>query len=650
MRIVCDIETNGLYRDVSKIHCIVAKDLDSGKLFIFADEYIHIPVANSKLDYTDGSISDGVRFVQDADEVIGHNWVDYDCRVLKKLRPQFIIDLDKYTDTLLLSHMLHPHKSRNPLCPPSKETAAGRRQIGPHSLENWGYDVGLGKIEYEEWDSYDYKMLERCVSDVEITHRVYTRLLNDMNGTDWSESIRLEKWFRFVISEQEAHGWYIDMPSVMKYSADLSNQLELLRNRASELIPLQPNNLGPIKDPIKIDGTPKKKLVDWYNQLDVRFFRLSDVVGSFTRVGFEPLNLESPKQRIDYLLRTGWVPTEYNVKTDNNGKPVYDRKGQTIPTTPKLTEDSVKGNEVGELMSHYLALSHKLKMLEGWKQRLRDDNCLEAGGVTCGTNTGRMRHRAVVNVPKVGEPYGEELRSIFAVRPGYRLVGTDLSALENRIIGHYVMPIPDGREYTRRLEEDDPHDHTVKLFNRIGLPISRNQAKAVNYSLSYGAQGAKLAEIVGCNLNDGKRARDVWWKDRQPVLTLTRMIEASLSKRGQLDARGKLQHNAYIKGLDGRKVFVRSKHSLLNSLIQNAGSVIHKHVTVEVYKGIQVLGLDAHFVGNFHDEIQCEVLEKDVDRYIQLVLDCIKESGNYFKLRVPMSGEAKIGNNWAQTH
>jgi hypothetical protein len=427
---------------------------------------------HSKIDYVDGSIEDGARFIQEADLVVGHNWVDYDCRVLKKLYPWFKIDLKKYADTLLLSHMLEPHRTRHFRCPPSKETIAGRRQIGPHSLENWGYEVGLGKVEYEDWETYDYKMLQRCIGDVEITHRVYNLLVGKMEGEDWKEAVDLEKAFRYIISEQEAHGWRIDTHTMKDHISHLTVQIEDLKTKAESLIPPQPVNKGPIKDPIKKDGTPKKKLTDWYNTLDVRFFRISDVGGSFTRIAFEPLNLESPKQRIDYLLKHGWTPTEYNFKKNEQGKPVYDKRGMTIPTTPKLTEDSVEGHEVGELMTHYLTLSHKLKSLNGWAEKLRDDGCLEAGGVTCGTNTGRMRHKVVVNVPKVGEFFGSEMRSIFSCRKGYKLVGTDLSALENRIIGHYVAPIPGGVEYARRLEEDDPHDHTVKLFSRLGLPIN----------------------------------------------------------------------------------------------------------------------------------------------------------------------------------
>jgi hypothetical protein len=159
-RFVVDIETDGLYQDVTKIHCIVAKDIDTGDIFKCGPALI----------------DDILRDLEKADQIIGHNFIDYDMRVIEKLYG-IKLDVNKITDTLLLSHMLYPHHSRHPDAPASKETSSGRRAIGPHSLENWGYYLGLGKIEYEDWSKFTPEMLERCKGDVEITERLYKYFL-----------------------------------------------------------------------------------------------------------------------------------------------------------------------------------------------------------------------------------------------------------------------------------------------------------------------------------------------------------------------------------------------------------------------------------------------------------------------------------------
>jgi len=160
-----DIETNGLYEEVTKVHCIVAKDMSTGIVYKYHNELGEHEV---------NSIREGLLHLKSADPIVGHNFIDYDMRVINKLY-ELELNVDKIVDTLLLSHMLNPHMSRHPRCPASKETVAGRRMIGPHSLENWGYYLGIGKIEYEDWTTFTPEMLERCKGDVEITHRLYNK-------------------------------------------------------------------------------------------------------------------------------------------------------------------------------------------------------------------------------------------------------------------------------------------------------------------------------------------------------------------------------------------------------------------------------------------------------------------------------------------
>lgn len=155
MRLVVDIEVNGLYQDATEIHCIVAKDIDSGKVFTVTqdiDEFCKQALPKAK-------------------EIIGHNFIDYDMRVIEKLHG-VKLDVNKIIDTYLLSVMLNPSRRKHPDCPKSKLVGEKRKPIGPHSLEAWGYKVGRGKVEHEQWDKFTPNMLRRCVTDVEITELV----------------------------------------------------------------------------------------------------------------------------------------------------------------------------------------------------------------------------------------------------------------------------------------------------------------------------------------------------------------------------------------------------------------------------------------------------------------------------------------------
>lgn len=264
-------------------------------------------------------------------------------------------------------------------------------------------------------------------------------------------------------------------------------------------------------------------------------------------------------------------------------------------------------------------------------------------------NTARAVHRGVVNIPRVGDDFGTELRSLFIAREGKVILGADLSALENRLAGHFTWDFDNG-EYAKRLMEEDPHTNTVNLFSNIGLPIDRNTAKACNYGLGYGCRPEKLQAILKCTLPLAKQAFDLWWADRQVMLKLQEQLLSALDGRGQLVSKFRLAEGAYILGIDGRKLFVRSTHSLVNSLIQNAGSLINKFITSYIYAQIEKRSLDAHFILQFHDEVQIELVESDIPAMRELIIDATNACNKYYNLRVPMLLDVKVGKNWANTH
>ena len=51
-----------------------------------------------------------------------------------------------------------------------------------------------------------------------------------------------------------------------------------------------------------------------------------------------------------------------------------------------------------------------------------------------------------------------------------------------------------------------------------------------------------------------------------------------------------------------------------------------------------------------HDELQFECDPDIAEDFGKLAVDCIRIAGEKFKIRVPLTGEYKIGRNWAETH
>jgi DNA polymerase I-like protein with 3'-5' exonuclease and polymerase domains len=215
------------------------------------------------------------------------------------------------------------------------------------------------------------------------------------------------------------------------------------------------------------------------------------------------------------------------------------------------------------------------------------------------------------------------------VEEGYKLVGIDASSLELRMLAHYMQD----EEFINEIIDGDIHTLNQKS---AGLE-SRDQAKTFIYALIYGAGDAKLGRVVGGNQKDGKRLREQFFDSNPSFKSLRDKVQRASAKN-------------FLKGLDGRKLLIRTQHAALNTLLQGGGAIVMKRGLVMLDAAIKLNTLDAKFVANIHDEWQMEVRE-DIANFVgELAVNCIIKAGEYYNLRCPMDGEYKIGENWSETH
>lgn len=116
----------------------------------------------------------------------------------------------------------------------------------------------------------------------------------------------------------------------------------------------------------------------------------------------------------------------------------------------------------------------------------------------------------------------------------------------------------------------------------------------------------------------------------------------------------KVEKQGWLKGLDGRRLTSRSKHSALNLLLQSAGAVVMKKATCILWDMLTEAGYkdgtDVLQVLHIHDEYQLYVREEIAHDVGKLAVEAIRKAGDHFGFRCPLDGEYKIGKNWAQTH
>jgi len=166
--LIFDLETDGLVRDVTQIHCMVIYDTDTDQTMVFNDQSFKAASDKPAAD----PIVRGIQLLEDADFISGHNIINYDLSVINKLYPWFR-RIGDCLDTLLLSRLYHPDL----MDLDKKKIWDGMplKLYGSHSLEAYGYRLGENKGDFgktSDWKCWSKEMQDYCIQDVKVTTKL----------------------------------------------------------------------------------------------------------------------------------------------------------------------------------------------------------------------------------------------------------------------------------------------------------------------------------------------------------------------------------------------------------------------------------------------------------------------------------------------
>lgn len=240
--------------------------------------------------------------------------------------------------------------------------------------------------------------------------------------------------------------------------------------------------------------------------------------------------------------------------------------------------------------------------------------------------------------------WGYECRSLFTVWEGWKLVGSDLAGIELRCLAHEMAKY-DGGAYGQVLLEGDIHAENQRLAELE----TRDTAKTFIYAFLYGAGDEKIGSIVSPlsspvqQAKIGKELKQRFLRNLPALNKVIRDIQRQASRK-------------YITGLDGRKLFVRSKHAALNTDLQGMGATIANWWLILIEDMLYERGLEYGWDKDFvfcawvHDEVQIacrEGLEKIVE---EVCVEAAAEAGRYLNFLLPVDASADNGFAWSDTH
>lgn len=611
--IVFDTETDGLLDSVTKIHCIVAQDLDSKEQYCFGPDKIQV----------------GLDLLSSADLLISQNGIKYDFPVIRKLYPFWSTNA-KIRDTLVCTHLLWPDIKE--LDFGQKFPDLPQKLYGRYSLEAWGYRLGELKGEFgktSDWQTFTPEMLEYCKQDVRVTVKLWDKI----KSKNYSEqAIELEHQFAEVIAQQERHGFCFNKKAAVELYSQLGQRRAEIEKELQAMIP---------------GWTEPMKQIAYYVASNGQQFATKKEAGKLAKtcvpgpvktkhIPFNPSSRDHISRAL--IERHGWKPKLLTP----GGMPQVDESVLSelpYPEAKLLNEAFLLEKRIGQLAEGKNA----------WL-KLEKNGRIHGEVNTNGAVTGRCTHNKpnIAQVPSIQKGpdkqvlygmaggYGHECRSLFGVPPGFKLVGADLSGLELRCLAHYMARY-DGGAYGRELVSGDIHTANQKA---AGLP-TRENAKTFIYGFLYGAGDEKIGKIIGRGAKEGKRLKSQFLK-ATPALARLRQEVIAAAQRG------------YLVGLDGRHLNVRSEHAALNTLLQSAGALIAKQATVFLYQMLEEAGLkfgtDWALVAHVHDELQMEVKAEHAEQVGKLAVRAMEKAGEHFQFRCPITGEYRVGESWAGTH
>ena len=367
--------------------------------------------------------------------------------------------------------------------------------------------------------------------------------------------------------------------------------------------------------------------------------RLAQIEKMAFEVAGESFNLGSPKQ-IQHIF------------FDKLGLPVIRKTPKGQPSTAEdVLQEMAEDHELPRLILEHRGMS-KLKSTYTDKLPLQINP--QTGRVhtsynQCGAATGRLSSTDpnLQNIPIKTEE-GRRIRQAFVAEPGNKLMSSDYSQIELRIMAHLS---DDAGLLKAFAEGKDIHRATAAEVFGLNLDKvtieQRRAAKAINFGLIYGMSAFGLAKQLGIARHEAQAYVDLYFA-RYPGV-----------KSYMDNTRLRARETGYVETLFGRRLYLPdinaknaqlrqyAERTAINAPMQGTAADIIKRAMITLDKSLAASKLNVRMVMQVHDELVFEVAANQVDVLREIVTHDMQSAA---QLKVPLIVESGVGDNWDEAH
>jgi DNA polymerase I-like protein with 3'-5' exonuclease and polymerase domains len=609
LRLVFDVEANGLLDAATVAHCVVIADLDSNQIYEYGPEQIA------------GALAHLAR----AAYLTGHNIQNYDLPLLRRLYGWEPPAGAKIVDTLAAGRLILPNVGDLDDQVAAMHGPKLKKLRGRYSLEAWGARLGVAKVgaDLENFSTWTPELQTRCASDVKITMALWRFLQPDGYS---AQAMELEHRVDVICNRIEADGVPFDDAAAARlehqWSAEYSELKALLRVQFPGMNPNSRKQIGAqleargwipedrtekTKQP-KIDDTVLEAVAQDYPEfvdlaklftLGKRLAQLSTGdkawrkhIGADGRIHGGIIHIGTPHSRASHA-------------------------GPNLAQVPNPKRGTVRAAECRALF----------RAPEGW--------------VFVDADQATLQDRA----------FGHYLTAF----DGGAYAKAFLAGADQHWKGAIILDLV--AEGTERDKQNAVHG------------VAREGAKGFRYGFLFGCQAKRAGQIIykiarsieHVDSANGLRQKLFAGAARPNENALRRTGQQALVKfeagtPGLQQLRQKLREHAHrygwLPGLDGRRVPVRALYSALNFIVTSAEAIICKGWLVQVHDELCArfrYGWDGDvvIVAWIHDGLACCCRPEIAAKVGEIMVRHAREAGEFYQLKVPLDAGFTVGRSWA---
>lgn len=589
-------------------------------------------------------------FLDTGPTLIMHNGLCFDKEALAFLG--YDVSKVEVIDTLFISWYLEP-----------------RRRL--HGLEGYGEDFGVPKPVIDDWESqtqadYNFRVMQDCRIQLRLWEQQYSQLL-----AIYKTPAEVKRFVDYLMSKgrqqviQQRTRWKLNIEKAKAFRDKLepmiqekNSALEASMPRIPEYqIKERPAKCHKQNGQLSATGIKWKSIcdangLDWKDpQLQIKILK-----------GYKEPNAGSHVQIKDWLFSLGWEPETFKfVRNKETGETRQipqittkddDDNPDICPSLHKLAEANP-----GKGVEHLIGLGvyrNRLSIVVGWLRDVSDDGYLIArcGGLT---NTLRLKHRGLVNIPSTRVFGGAELREMLeAPSEEYEQLGSDLSSLEDRCKHHYQWQYDP--EYVKQqlapdydahlaigviggfITEKQSQDHKDKIAKVKERPMF----KTTNYACQYGAGVATIQRAAKCDWATAEKLHQAYWKLNWSIKevaahTTVKTIDGQMWQ---------------LNPINGFWYSLRNEKDRFSTLCQGTGAYVFDIWCNNVIAICnERYGRDPMLSGQFHDELVLQVRKGNRELWEQIVgVEAMARTNKQLNMNRDVACEVQFGDNYSEIH